>query len=137
MLLPAEIETRTSVPAIRSLIARKLMKEHRMNQQGVAQLLGVTQAAVSNYFRGRRGTVFSESDLTKIEGVVNEICAMMVANDSPSKIIAKFNEACRIIRQNRMLCDVHKQLDPSIDVTGCHVCDGGEEPEWKPIPLKH
>ena len=136
MLLPAEIETRTSVPAIRALIARKLVKEHRMNQQGVAQLLGVTQAAVSNYLRGRRGSIFNESDLMKIEDVVNEICSMMVENDSPPNIIAKFNDACRIIRQNRMLCDVHKQLDPSIDVAGCHVCDGTEESEWKPISLK-
>jgi len=72
----------------------------------------------------------------KIEDVVNEICSMMVGNDSPPNIIAKFNDACRIIRQNRMLCDVHKQLDPSIDVAGCHVCDGTEESEWKPISLK-
>ena len=113
------------------------MKEHSMNQQGAAELLGVTQAAVSNYLRGRRGSIFDESDLMKIEDVVNEICFMMVAKDSPSKILAKFNDACRIIRENRMLCEVHKQLDPSIDVTGCHVCDGNQDSEWKQISLKH
>lgn len=137
MLIPAEIEARTSVPAIRALVAKRLIKEHRMNQQDVAKHLGITQAAVSNYLRGRRGNIFSDEDLGKIDGIISDICTMLVSNESPAKVISKFDEACQIIRHNRLLCSVHKQLDASIDVENCHVCDGDNQTsDWKPITLK-
>jgi len=134
MLLPSEIEARVSVPAIRALVARKLVKEHSMNQQDVAKALGLTQAAVSNYLRGRRGSIFSDDDLASIDGIVSQICTMLVSGADSSKIISKFDEACRAIRHNRLLCNVHKQLDATHDVENCHVCDG--ESEWKPVTLK-
>ena len=133
MLLPAEIETRVSVPAIRALVARKLVKEHHMNQQDIAKALGLTQAAVSNYLRGRRGAGFSEDDLASIDGIITQICTLLVSGATNPKIISKFDEACQAIRHNRLLCGIHKQLDPNLDVESCHVCDG--ESEWKPIAL--
>ena len=137
MLLPTEIEARTSVPAIRALVARKLSSKHHLGQQQVAQLLGVTQAAVSNYLRGRRGSIFDDHDLIKIEGIITEICDMLVSDDNPSKIISKFNKACEVIRQNRLLCDIHKQLEPALDVDNCHVCDGdANSSDWKPVSIK-
>ena len=134
MLLPAEIEARASVPAIRALVARKLVKEHRMNQQDIAKALGLTQAAVSNYLRGRRGSVFSDDELSGIDGIITQICAMLVSGATKSKVISKFDEACQAIRHSRLLCSVHKRLDANLDVENCHVCDG--ESEWKPIALK-
>lgn len=137
MLLPAEIEARTSVPAIRALVARKLTNEHHLAQQQVANLLGITQAAVSNYLRGRRGGIFQDHDLVRIHGIVAEICNMLVSDDTPPKIIAKFNEACEVIRRNRLLCDIHKQMDPTLDVESCHVCDGDTGSSgWKPVSIK-
>jgi len=133
MLLPAEIETRASVPAIRALVARKLVKEHHMNQQEIAKALGLTQVAVSNYLRGRRGAGFSEDDLASIDGIITQICTMLVSGATNPKIISKFDEACQAIRHSRLLCGIHKQLDPNLDVESCHVCDG--ESEWKPIAL--
>ncbi|MEM2760536.1 MAG: helix-turn-helix domain-containing protein [Nitrososphaerales archaeon] len=55
MLLPSEIETRFLIPAGRSLIARELIKKYNFSQENVASLLGITQAAVSNYISGNRG----------------------------------------------------------------------------------
>ena len=48
---------------------------------------------------------------------------MMIEKHELSDIISKFNEACSIIRGNRMLCDIHKKLEPSLDVDNCHVCE--------------
>ena len=48
MLLPSEIEAKSLIPAIRSILAQKLIKEYRLKEEDVAKVLGVTQAAVSN-----------------------------------------------------------------------------------------
>ena len=113
-------------------IAKKLIKVHKMNQKQAANSLGVTQAAISNYVRGIRGTggydIFDLGTFPKITGIVDQIASMMVEEEEMSKIIAKFNEACYIIRSHRMLCDTHKRLDPKLDVDNCHVCE--EESEF-------
>ena len=59
MLLPSEIEAKSLIPAIRSILAKKLVEEKNFREEEVAKVLGITQAAVSNYIRGTRG----DSDL--------------------------------------------------------------------------
>ena len=123
MLLPAEIETKTSVPALRALVAKKLIQDHAFSQKETAELIGVTQAAISNYLRGTRGNFTSLGDDERIKNIVSQITIMMVEKHDLSDIISKFNEACLIIRSSRLLCDFHKKLEPSLDVDNCHVCE--------------
>ena len=139
MLLPAEIETKTSVPALRALVAKRLIKEYNFSQKDTAKLIGVTQAAISNYLRGTRGNLTSLGDDERIQTIVAEITTMMIEKHELSDIISKFNEACSVIRSNRMLCDIHKKLEPSLDVDNCHVCkmdDDQTSPKSFNISLK-
>lgn len=129
MLLPSEIETKTSVPALRALVAKRLINEHHFSQTEAAKLLSVTQAAISNYLRGTRGNFTSFDDDVRIKNIVGEITIMMIEKSELSDIISKFNEACSIIRSSRMLCDIHKKLEPSLDVDNCHVCETDYDPE--------
>jgi len=55
MLLPAEIESKSLIPALRAILAKDLAKKHNIREDEISRLLGVTQAAVSNYIRGIRG----------------------------------------------------------------------------------
>jgi len=55
MLLPAEIESKSLIPALRAIIAKDLAKKHNIREDKISQMLGVTQAAISNYIRGIRG----------------------------------------------------------------------------------
>ena len=55
MLLPAEIESKTLIPALRAILAKKLAEEHDIREDEISKMLGVTQAAISNYIRGTRG----------------------------------------------------------------------------------
>ena len=55
MLLPAEIESKTLIPALRAILAKKLAANYDIREDEISRMLGVTQAAVSNYIRGIRG----------------------------------------------------------------------------------
>ena len=55
MLLPAEIESKTLIPALRAILAKTLAEKHEVREDEISKMLGVTQAAVSNYIRGTRG----------------------------------------------------------------------------------
>ena len=89
MLLPAEIETKTSVPALRALVAKKLIQDHAFSQKETAELIGVTQAAISNYLRGTRGNLTSLGDDERIKNIVSQITIMMVEKHDLSDIISK------------------------------------------------
>ncbi len=78
------------LPSLRAFIAKELILEYKMNQITVAEWLGVSQPAVSQYVRQLRG--FNES-LMKHETVNKEIknlCGKMAkqidANGISSKI---------------------------------------------------
>ena len=43
MLLPSEIEAKSLIPAIRAILAKKLINDYKMKEEVVAKVLGVTQ----------------------------------------------------------------------------------------------
>lgn len=54
-MFPCEISARYVIPAVRLMIARKLIEEHNLTQSEVAELLGVTQPSISHYLNSKRG----------------------------------------------------------------------------------
>jgi hypothetical protein len=123
LLLPAEIESKVTIPLVRALVAKKLVAERMYTQEQVAKVLGVTQAAVSNYLRGVRGLSVELKENQLINNWVNQIVETILANRPREEIAKKINEAIGDIRRQRMLCEIHKKLEPEIDVDSCKVCE--------------
>jgi predicted transcriptional regulator len=123
MLLPAEIESKVTIPLVRALVAKKLVTEKMYTQEQVAKVLGVTQAAVSNYLRGVRGLSVELKENQLINNWVNQIVETILSNRPRQEIAKKINEAVEDIRRQRMLCEIHKKLEPDIDVDSCKVCE--------------
>jgi len=122
MLLPAEIESRVTIPILRALTAKKLIKEMKFTQEQVAKLLGVTQAAVSNYLRGVRGL---STDLEKNEQMgkyIDYIVDAITKNLPKEEIAKRMNEVLMDIRSQRILCQIHKKLEPDLDLDSCDIC---------------
>ena len=73
LIQPCEIIVRTLIPSVRAAITRELLERHGLKQVEVARLLGVTQAAVSQYVRGARGGVFDLSGDESIAAMISRI----------------------------------------------------------------
>lgn len=128
MLLPSEIEAKSLIPAIRSILARKLTGEYELKEELVAKVLGVTQAAVSNYIRGTRGDTQLMSRLLstpQIMVMIEEIARDLATNKlyTPSTM-AKFVELCNYMRYTFIICDVHHSIESQIDEQICEKCKG-------------
>lgn len=128
MLLPSEIEAKSLIPAVRAILAKKLIREFSLKEEDVAKVLGITQAAVSNYVRGTRGDV---DLISKLESV-NEVMRMVddIAKDlstnkayTPSTL-AKFVGLCNYMRYTLIICDVHHTMEHNIDEQICEQCRG-------------
>lgn len=126
MLLPAEIEAKSLIPAIRAILAKKLISEYKMKEEVVAKVLGVTQAAISNYIRGTRGDLELIDKLSSIPEImrkVEDIAQDLVSNRAYTPgTMAKFVELCNFMRYSFIICDVHHKIESNIDEQVCELC---------------
>lgn len=124
MILPEELASKSVIPAIRALIVKRLVEEHGMTQQEAAKLLGVTQPAVSKYLHQKRGAAIRLGGIKQIEQATGEIADLVSSRKvAPMEVMSRIEAACKYVRRNRFMCDLHKRLEPGIDVGSCHVCE--------------
>ncbi|HXW01859.1 MAG TPA: transcriptional regulator [Candidatus Nitrosotenuis sp.] len=127
MLLPAEIESKTLIPALRAILAKKLAEEHSVREDEISKMLGVTQAAISNYIRGTRGDPKLIQKLVTDEQVsqmLNELSDRLASDMAytPSSL-AKFISLCNYIKSSLLICEIHHNLESNIDEAICKECE--------------
>lgn len=128
MLLPSEIEAKSLIPAVRAILAKKLIREYALKEEDIAKVLGITQAAVSNYVRGTRGDMELISKLESVREVmrmIDDIAMDLSTNKAytPSTL-AKFVGLCNYMRYTLIICDVHHSIESNIDEQICEQCRG-------------
>ena len=126
--MPSEIEAKSLIPAIRSILAQKLIEEYCLKEEDVAKVLGVTQAAVSNYVRGTRGDtqlVAKLESVLEVTRMIEDIARDLASNKAytPSTM-AKFVQLCNYMRYTLIICDVHHNMESNIDEQVCEQCKG-------------
>ncbi len=92
MKTPCEIIVWRVLPVLRKEFAKNLIENHNLSQRDAAGKLGVTEAAISRYISGKRGT----SDILdgKILKEVTKSVNRMVEGNGTTVI----EETCRVCR---------------------------------------
>lgn len=127
MLLPAEIESKTLIPALRAILAKKLAEDHNIREDEISKMLGVTQAAVSNYIRGTRGDpsliakLLAEKQVSTLISELTENLSSDMAY-TPSSL-SKFIGLCNYIKSSLLICEIHHNLESNIDEKVCKECE--------------
>jgi predicted transcriptional regulator len=126
MLLPSEIESKLLIPAIRAILSREMVIEKGLKEEEVARMLGITQAAVSNYLRGTRGDnelIAKLMSLSEIMSMIKEISNDLSTNRAyTAKTLSKFIGLCNYMRYSLIICDAHHSLERNIDEKACEQC---------------
>ncbi|MBS3106682.1 helix-turn-helix domain-containing protein [Candidatus Woesearchaeota archaeon] len=115
--MPQEVEVWYLLPALRRELARVFVDEEGLSQKEAAELLGLTQAAVSQYLHTKRGSdlKFTKQELTDIRAEAKGI------RKNPNSIMQSLNDLCRRMMGGKTMCDLHRRLDGTIPAT-CSVC---------------
>ncbi|MDO9516827.1 MAG: transcriptional regulator [Methanosarcinaceae archaeon] len=118
MKTPCEIMVQKVLPAIRAELARNMMMEHNCTQQKVAETLGLSRAAVSQYVSEKRGAEIDFSDETK--KVIRNLAAGLLGDISIKDKVTGMCNACRFVQRSGWLY----KNDPSVEY--CGVCGEDE-----------
>ncbi|MFH1424807.1 MAG: helix-turn-helix domain-containing protein [archaeon] len=119
MKFPCEIIVWKVLPAIRAEMARNLAKEG-MNQKEIAKVMGITEAAVSQYANKKRAAEFKigKSFGQRFKGAAKQL----KETGSPIRTVEVCCEICREIREQGCMCSLHKES--SDQPKDCALCKG-------------
>ncbi len=114
LLQPQEVEVFYILPAIRRELALELKRLGR-SQRAVADVLGVTGAAVSQYLSGKRAQTEFPVALRK------EIAASAPRITDRESMVREMQRILVSAREDRMICRLHEKLSGDIP-RGCDIC---------------
>lgn len=103
MQQPQEIEVWYVLPAIRMEMA-KAMLSLGIKQKQIARTLGITEPAVSQYLKEKRGKEIelSKGIKEKIKSSVKDII------EKKSSLTKEIQNLCKLIKDKKILCEIHK-----------------------------
>ena len=118
--MPQEIEVRYILPAIRRELARIFIQDHKLNQKEAAKILGLTEAAISQYRHSKRAkeVVFSDTVVDEIRASAKRILAEK--NNSRQRLIGEMYRISGLTKVRQILCDLHRQQSKELE--SCNVC---------------
>lgn len=127
MLTPCEVAVKSVIPAIRAYVAKELTRTHKMKQTDIANMLGITQTAISKYIRHVRGRAITIDQTEEIQNMMDDI-ALRIANEKITgpQLTLEFCEVCRVVRLNGLMCKLCKLSDQTLDIAMCNVCKKGQ-----------
>ena|SRR3990167_2576229 len=102
-VMPQEIEVWYILPALRKEFS-KLMLNKGLTQREIAKKLYITEAAVSQYIKGKRG-----GNLIFSEAIQREIAEGAERLMNTGNIVQEFQLLCKKIRESEMLCQIHRK----------------------------
>jgi hypothetical protein len=116
MRSPCEIIIWYVLPSIRSELAKELVN-WGLSQKEIAKRLGITQPAVSQYVREKRGRgiEFKEDVMLAIRKLAKDLIDNGIDN-----LILGVCEICAQVREDKTLCRLHKEQE--IVPEGCNFC---------------
>ncbi|MBS3114489.1 hypothetical protein J4448_05295 [Candidatus Woesearchaeota archaeon] len=117
--MPQEIEVRYILPAIRRELARIFIQDHKLSQKEAANILGLTEAAISQYQHSKRAkeVVFSDAVVTEIRNSTEKILA---EKNNKQRVIAEMYRISNLTKVRQILCDIHRAQSKELE--SCNIC---------------
>jgi predicted transcriptional regulator len=119
---PLEVASRYVYPALRRRLV-EILRERDLKQAEIANLLHITQSAVSRYLRMNRGALIDVSSFPDVESLLKET-AEWVLNERPNEysIQKRLMEIAVYMLGKGYVCSFHSKIDPELEPEKCNIC---------------
>ncbi len=124
---PCEVVMQFVLPAMRKEMVLYFVSEKKIRQRQIAKLLGITDAAVSQYVKGKRGNYFKFDEKAKKK--IYKMCEALLDHYNKHRKDHKGHEfmvdaceICKELRSSKALCHLHNEV--GIDIGNCKACQG-------------
>jgi len=117
---PCEVAVKELLPLIRALVAKEL-KAKGFSQAKIADLIGVTQPAVSGYLKLKvdKDPLYSEEVVTISKWLASDLASETLPSSEAVKGICTL---CTNLKCQGSICVTHKKRFPTLQTEGCDIC---------------
>ena len=115
--MPQEIEVWYIIPSLRRELAKSMINELKLTQKEVAAIMGLTEAAVSQYLHSKRAkeVVFTKAVLDEIRKSAKTI------EKNEKLLMQEMMRLTNLTGVKHIMCDLHKKHDSKMP-SNCGVC---------------
>jgi predicted transcriptional regulator len=121
MLQPCEVGVKTVLPAIRALLARTIVEKHGMKEEQAAEILGLSQSAVSRYVTKVRGNTLAIENEAEVQTLIDQMITFLIHEPhQKTELLQLFCQTCKIIREKGLMCQLCQNIHETSET--CTFC---------------
>ena len=123
LILPCEVGVKTVLPAVKAVMARSIVEKHGLNEKQTANLLGLSQSAVSRYVGRERGNLLAIEGTSEVLALIDEMITFLIKDpQNKAKILELFCQTCQAIREKGLMCQSCQKEMPKEWGEKCFFC---------------
>ncbi len=124
MILPCEIGVKTVLPAVKAIMARQIVEKHGYNEKQTANLLGLSQSAVSRYVGRERGAnLLAIESAQEVLALIDQMVLSLIKEpQNKAKLLELFCKTCTAIREKGLMCPKCQEQMPKEWAEKCFFC---------------
>jgi predicted transcriptional regulator len=123
LIVPCEVAVRSVAPAVKALIATELVEKHGLKQDEVAEILGISQSAVSRYACRTRGHVIRISELKDVKPLIHKMTSLLLDSGSHGQeLMTLFCRTCATVRKSGLACPLCQTAHLKVEIEQCRFC---------------
>ncbi len=114
LILPCEVGVKTVLPAVKAAMARSIVEKHGLNEKQTADVLGLSQSAVSRYVGRERGNLLNLEGTTEVVTLIDQMVIHLIERpDKKIEFLNLFCKTCQTIREKGLMCThCQKEMPP-------------------------
>ncbi|MFA5993017.1 MAG: winged helix-turn-helix transcriptional regulator [Candidatus Pacearchaeota archaeon] len=116
-IMPQELDVWYLLPAIRRELAQVFIKDCKISQKEIAEILGLTESAISQYVQSKRA---NELKFSPTEKIIIKKTAEKILKDKKN-VRSYIYHLSQILRKSKCLCKIHKKYEKNLSCD-CNVC---------------
>jgi len=112
------------LPAVKAVMARSIVEKYGKTEKQTADLLGLSQSAVSRYVGRERGAnLIAIENTPQVLTLIDEIILALIATpQDKAKVLELFCKTCTAIRQLGLMCPKCQTEMPREWAEKCFFC---------------
>jgi uncharacterized protein len=123
LILPCEVGVKTILPAVKAVMARSIVEKHGFNEKQTADLLGLSQSAISRYIGRERGNLLSIENTKEVLELIDQMVVQLIKDpQNKSKVLELFCKTCTTIREKGLMCPICQVGMPQNWAEKCFFC---------------
>lgn len=124
LILPCEVGVKTVLPSVKAIMAREIVTNRGLNEQQTAELLGLSQSAVSRYLNKERGnTLLTLENSSEILALINQMVTVLIKEpNNKAEVLKLFCQTCMEVRKKGLMCPACQKEMPREWAQNCFFC---------------